>query len=122
MIVIADCPCDCAMIADLDDTLARMLVRLEIRLGSPLFYTSRGRCEKHNKEVGGSPTSKHIIAPGTRQVLAVDVKSIMGDKTPDQIARAADELGFKGIGIYPGHVHLDNRPGPVARWPKELWE
>jgi len=26
------------------------------------------------------------------------------------------DLGPGGLGLYPGHVHVDNRPGQLARW------
>lgn len=119
MAIIADCPCDCAMHASLDVELERMLSRLEIRVGTPLFISSAGRCKKHNAEVGGSETSKHLIRDGT--ALAVDVYPVLGTKSPTQIAHIANKMGFKGIGIYKGHVHLDMRPTGLARWPKELW-
>lgn len=120
--LMAICPCsDCGFQGELGYDFYPMLIQLEIRLGTPLFITSSGRCEKHNKFVGGSPTSKHIFEPGSQTVRAVDLNSINGSVTPTQIAYEADKMGFKGIGIYKGHVHLDMRTTGTWRSPDSLW-
>ncbi len=120
-VIVADCSCHCAAEAYLDQTLIRMLSRLERRLETPLFITSSGRCVEYNTAVGGSNHSQHLIDPITREVRAVDITSADWFAQRHKIIQVADNLGFKGIGIYPGHRHLDLRLGIPARWPKNKW-
>lgn len=121
--MIADCPCDCGLQAELDEQFYRNLCRLEVRLGVPLFATSLGRCEKHNTLVGGSPTSKHKILSISHIVRAADIRDPSGQFTPKEIALEAQKMGcFNGIGIYFNHVHLDCREGQPVRWPLNAWK
>jgi zinc D-Ala-D-Ala carboxypeptidase len=66
----------------------------------------------HNREVGGAPRSHHLYGHWPSSPAA-DVSFRTG--TPQLWAAAAARLGVGGIGLYPGHVHLDQRPGQV-RW------
>lgn len=71
----------------------------------PLPIVSGYRCAIHNRAVGGAPRSQHRL--GT----AADVPE--GLVTVEQALMA----GFRGIGsrgIWA--VHLDVRPGRLARW------
>lgn len=66
------------------------------------------RCPKHNAEVGGVENSYH-----TRD-MAADIW--VKDMSTAKLAKAAEEVGFGGIGIYEsGFVHVDiGLPG--RRW------
>jgi len=66
----------------------------------------------HNGEVGGAPASYHLRFAG-RRGAAADVVCRRG--TPADWGRLLDRLGIPGLGVYPGHVHADNRRGR-ARW------
>jgi len=87
-----------------------LLQLLRNKVGKPLVITSGYRCPTHNKAVGGASNSQHLY--GT----AADVKVPQG-MTVDQLAKAAEEVGFDGIGKYykQGFVHVDVR-GWKARW------
>lgn len=76
-------------------------------VGKPLIVTSGYRCPTHNKAVGGATKSQHVL--GT----AADI-SARGIGV-DELARAAEQVGFGGIGRYQNFVHVDVRPGK-ARW------
>lgn len=79
-------------------------------VGLPLAVLSAYRTPAHNRAVGGSPNSQHV------QGRALDLKPPAG-WTP---ARLADEARLvpeiTGLGVYGTFVHIDVRPGPVARW------
>jgi len=83
------------------------LQQLRTTLGRPITITSGYRNPSHNKAVGGSPTSQHLL--GT----AADIQ--VAGITIDQLARHATEIGFTGIGRYPNFLHVDVRPQP-AHW------
>lgn len=87
-----------------------LLQLLRNKVGKPLVILSGYRCPTYNKIVGGVANSQHIL--GT----AADIRVPAGI-TLDQLAAAADEIGFTGIGKYykQGFVHVDVRPGR-ARW------
>lgn len=91
------------------DHLAR-LQQLRDMVG-PLKITSGYRCKKHNKNVGGVPTSQHVKGSAT-DVVPRSGLSLYA------LADLAEKLGFKGIGVYPdqGFVHLDSREGPLRKW------
>lgn len=67
----------------------------------PIIINSGYRTREYNKKVGGVPESYHIYGK------AVDIH--VNGKTPAQIAHAAQDLWFGGIGLYDTFVHLDTR-------------
>lgn len=85
-----------------------LLQLLRNKVGKPLVITSGYRCKTHNKNVGGATNSQHLY--GT----AADVV-IPGGWTGESLAKAAEEIGFDGIGIYKTFIHVDVR-GTKARW------
>lgn len=86
--------------------LAEHLERLrEICGGKPIEVLSGYRTERKNAQVGGARRSQH------RHARAADLRR--GVATVAQAERA----GFTGIGSSGGWaVHVDVRPGPLARW------
>lgn len=73
----------------------------------PIHITSGFRCKKHNKDVGGTPTSQHTKGTAT---------DIQHKQLPYQvIAEWAGKMFEGGIGIYNTFVHIDSR-GSKARW------
>ena len=84
------------------------LEKLEIMRGilGPLRINSCVRCPIHNQAVRGAPLSMHR---GTlyRPSRAIDIRL---DYPKEEIIKAAEEAGFRGIGInYRTFVHVDNR-------------
>jgi len=94
--------------------LADQLQVIRDTIGAPLYISSSYRTPSHNKAVGGAKNSQHL------QAKAADI-SING-KTPKQLARIIEKLiaegkiSIKGVGVYPGFVHVDIRSGKAARW------
>lgn len=92
--------CPCCGKAEMDEGLLIALDLAREAAGVPFVITSGYRCEKHNKEVGGSPNSSHLKG------LAVDIKA-SNSKTRFKIVNALIRSGFKRIGIGDGFIHVD---------------
>lgn len=75
---------------------------------APVIINSAYRSEKHNKAIGGSPKSQHLLGK------AFDIR-ITKDLDRATIHKAAKAAGFKGIGDYKTFVHIDTRDNP-AYW------
>lgn len=106
-----DCKCerpDCVSTL-VDDVLVEGLTQLALVF--PLIIVDSGfRCDAHNKEVGGSPTSFH------KSGKAADIRSPFA--TPAMILKEANAIKcFEqgGAGLYNSFIHLDVR-GARARW------
>jgi len=70
-------------------------------LGFSFIVNSFYRCEKYNKEVGGVKNSYHLLG------RAMDIQA-SGEKAY-KIVQHASDFGFRGIGVYPTFIHLDDR-------------
>ena len=92
------CPC-CGEIR-VSPRLTELAEALRERLGRPILVTSGYRCRRHNREVGGSPTSRHMAG------RALDMAA--GEAEQDEIAALAGAVGFSEIiaGGRRGYVHL----------------
>ena len=93
------CPC-CGENKVKDDFLYRLNIARQLA-GVPFVIYSGWRCEKHNKRVGGSLTSAHLVG------LAADIAC------PDSNARyriiiGLLSAGFKRIGIGRNFIHVDD--------------
>lgn len=74
----------------------------------PLKITSGFRCKEHNKAVGGSKNSQHLLG------VATDIK--VTTKLPQEaFAMLADNL-FNAVGRYSTFTHVDSREGKKASW------
>ena len=83
----------------IDYELIDLLQKLRDILGKPIKVTSGYRTVTYNKKCGGIPTSLHL------QGKAADIK--VTGMTPIALAKAADKMGFRGIGVYPTFTHVD---------------
>lgn len=88
------------------------IIRSELG-GSSVKIHSGYRTEKHNKSVGGAPSSKHCVGIAcdfsingisTKKILSTILKLILDKKIPDG-----------GVGYYKNWIHYDQRQGR-ARW------
>ena len=82
-------------------------------IGLPITVNSGFRCAKHNKEVGGTLTSRHLFGQ------AVDMVCKDFDLSGDDGIRAMLNAGFQGIGRGSGWVHGDVRTSGYAFWKYE---
>ncbi|MBQ8637259.1 MAG: peptidoglycan-binding protein [Clostridia bacterium] len=85
----------------IDLKLAALLQDIRDYFGKSVIISSAYRTASYNKKVGGSSGSLHLFGQ------AADI-SITG-VTPREIARYAESLGVKGIGLYSSFVHVDTR-------------
>ena len=86
--------------------LPGMLQALRVAINRGITIAAAYRNPKHNKEVGGSPNSRHMLGE------AADIK--VTGMHPLDVALMAEKIGFTGIGVYTHNgqyfVHLDVRP------------
>jgi len=77
---------------------------VRVEMGLPIVITSALRCAHHNKAVGGSNGSFHMLGK------AVDIHCPNGGYMI-KLVSIAMKHGFTGIGIKKNMVHFDTRPG-----------
>lgn len=95
--------CPCCGVCKMDKKLLTNLQALRNLLARPLIITSGYRCEKHNREIGGTTRSRHLTGQ------AVDIalnKVATSDKR--KYLDGATSL-FNGIGIGTNLIHVDVR-------------
>lgn len=105
--------CGCGGVAYISDQALDKLQAVRDRLNTPLTINSAARCEAHNASIGGATRSEHISHLFDYST-AFDVKIPKG-LTASELAQAAVDSGFKGIGVYRTFVHMDDR-AKKARW------
>ena len=104
--------CPCCLLCEIDPLLVDSLQALRDIVGVPITVNSAYRCEKHNREVGGSRTSQHLLGNAADIVIAHMLPNEM-----QEAALLVDAFRDGGIGVYPsrGFIHVDVR-GRRARW------
>lgn len=99
-----------------DSELVQVLQAIRDHFGAPVVITSGYRTAAHNRAVGGSKSSQHLLG------RAADIQ--VQDTDPLAVAAYAESLmpGWGGVGRYPvkagrakGWVHVDTRPNK-SRW------
>ncbi|MFA5345830.1 MAG: D-Ala-D-Ala carboxypeptidase family metallohydrolase [Candidatus Omnitrophota bacterium] len=83
----------------IDYQLITLLQQLRDTLGKSVRITSGYRTASYNKKCGGISTSHHLTGK------AADIR--VSGLSPLELAKAADRIGFKGIGVYPTFTHVD---------------
>lgn len=95
---------------EVDEALIEKLQRMRDLLGRPLVVTSGLRCPEHNAKIGGHRDSEHLHG------RAADL-AIHHSAERFQLAQFAFGLGFRGIGIGQGFIHVDTRrEGHPVAW------
>lgn len=90
----------------IDSQLVDYLQKIRDHFGKSVNLSSGYRCEKHNGEVANAVSkSRHILG------MAADIK--VTGVAPAEVAKYAESIGVKGIGLYEGadgnFVHIDTR-------------
>lgn len=101
-----ECPCCSENL--IKKELVERLEEARKRAGVPFSINSGYRCPKHNKAIGGSTASAHMLG------VAADIH-IKGSVERFLIVEALLEAGFKRIGQYKTFVHADlstDHPSP----------
>lgn len=95
----------CCSTVKIDEKLVENLQKIRDHFGKPITITSGYRCTKHNKKIGGASGSRHTKGQ------AADI--LVRDTTPAEVAKYAESIGIKGIGLYGfndgNFVHIDTR-------------
>lgn len=91
----------CCSTTPIDEKLVNYLQQIRTHFGKPVYVTAY-RCKTHNARVpNAAPNSYHIYG------MAADFH-IDGVATTE-IAKYAESIGIKGIGLYDTFVHIDTR-------------
>ncbi len=102
--------CTCCQRVMLHNKFLDKLQDLRTKIGKPIIITSGYRCPSYNEDVGGTKGSYHLYG------MAADVYA--PEFPLEELLKAAEQIGFPGIGFYPDNhfLHLDVRPVSPARW------
>ena len=91
----------CCSTTPIDEKLVQYLQQIRTHFGKPVYVTAY-RCKTHNAKVANAaPNSYHCY--GQAADFHID-----GVK-PEEIAKYAESIGIKGIGLYDTFVHIDTR-------------
>lgn len=77
--------------------------------GFPFVVTSGWRCKEHPSEATKEFPGQHFFG------VAADIKVSNGSERR-RIVDCALEMGFRGIGVANGFVHVDDREGLPVMW------
>lgn len=96
----------CCSETQIDEQLVEYVQKIRDHFGKPVNISSGYRCAKHNKSAGGVTASRHT--KGQAADIYID------DVAPAEIAKFAESIGIKGIGLYETKddgffVHVDTR-------------
>lgn len=99
------CPCCGLLNPDLE--FLDIVQRIRDEFGMPMFVTSMCRCEKHNKEVGGYPKSRHICSE-IQKADAIDI-SVVSDRDRGKLIELLMINNIKHFGIAKDFIHFDGK-------------
>ncbi len=94
------CKCGSCYKSTVSKELLRKLNKAREISQTPFIINSGVRCEKHNINVGGSPTSSHMLG------LAADIRYTNSSEC-FKILNGLILAGFRRIGIYKNFIHAD---------------
>lgn len=91
----------CCSTTPIDEKLVEYLQQIRDHFGKPVYLTAY-RCPTHNARTPNAATnSRHIYG----QAADFHIDGV----TPAEIAKYAESIGVKGIGLYDTFVHIDTR-------------
>lgn len=85
----------------IDEKLVQYLQKIRDHFGKSVGINSGYRCKTHNARVGGASKSNHMDGE------AADIR--ISGVAPIEVAKYAEYIGVKGIGVYSWGVHIDTR-------------
>jgi len=100
--------CDCCGEAPMSQPFLERLQILRDMYGSAISINSGYRCKAHNKAIGGSKNSRHMVGD------AVDIDTArMSSEQKYRLLRLIYQLEFTGVGIAKTFIHIDLRNKPT---------
>lgn len=91
----------CCTETPIDEKLVEYLQQIRDHFGKPVYLTAY-RCKTHNSRTpNAASNSRHIYG----QAADFHIDGI----APEEIAKYAESIGVKGIGLYDTFVHIDTR-------------
>lgn len=91
----------CCSATPIDEKLVEYLQQIRTHFGKPVYLTAY-RCKTHNARTPNAATnSRHIYG----QAADFHIDGV----EPAEIAKYAESIGVKGIGLYDTFVHIDTR-------------
>lgn len=91
----------------IDTKLVELLQKIRNHFNKPIKINSGYRTTTHNKKVGGTKNSYHLVG------MASDIQVM--ETHPILVAMYAEKLNAGGIGVYSNFVHIDTRD-KQSRW------
>ena len=112
-----DCKCGCEMPEDVLANVTKLANQLQYvrdNVAMPITINSGYRCQAHNKSVGGSENSQHLLGKAADIVIngldpVLDTYDYL-----DDLMRTGEILQG-GLGMYKSFTHYDIRK-TKARW------
>ena len=95
------CRCTSCKTILVDEGLVERLQQVRDHFDKAVVITSGYRCAAHNAEVSGAAGSRHTKG----QAADFYIPGV----APAEIAKFAESIGIKGIGLYDDFVHIDTR-------------
>ncbi len=97
----------CCSTTPIDEHLVAYLQQIRDHFGKPVYLTAY-RCKTHNARTPNAATNSYHIY-GQAADFHID------GVAPAEIAKCAESIGVKGIGLYDDFVHIDTR-GTKSFW------
>lgn len=113
------CNAECKA-ARIDRAFVHKLQALRDLVDQPIMITSGIRCSYYNATIAGAAASSWHI-PRNGVACASDIRTTPRREDVMGLYIAADYLGFVGIGIYAGRIHVDLRTTSKVRWIDKSW-
>lgn len=105
-----ECKCgQCRGYDTVDSELLNVLERLRVFYGKPITINSGHRCPEHNKAIGGSKNSQHLLG----RAADIDIVGIAPYQVQDILFHWYPDK--YGIGCYSNFTHIDTRSWK-SRW------
>jgi len=112
-----NCKCGCEMPNDVLVNITKLANQLQFvrdNLARPITINSAYRCVKHNKSIGGSKNSQHILGKAADIVISGLDPILETYDYLDDLMRTGEILQG-GLGMYKTFTHIDIRK-TKARW------
>ena len=101
--------CKCCGRQNINENLVFQLQKIRGIVKKPIIIASGYRCPAHNKKIGGSPKSQHLLGKAADiYVNGMSVRDLY------EVVSIFYKNGINGIGVYPeqGFIHVDIREKP----------